>query len=281
MEEQKEEQRIQCNRCKVKLLPSNFSEKRDGVLLKSCDKCRETRNKNKCEHGRKRSSCKECGGSQICEHNRRRGECKDCGGSQICEHGRIRSQCKDCGGSQICEHGRQRSSCKECGGSQVCEHGRIRSSCKECGGVSICEHGRRRNRCKDCGGASICEHGRQRSSCKECGGSQVCEHGRIRSQCKECSDPIKVTIKHWISQSRQSDKKKDRYDADHFIDKCFLKGLVEEYPNCYYCTIPLQYIEYQDDLVTIERIDNSLGHIKSNCVLACRKCNLSRVGDSR
>ena len=26
----------------MKLLPSNFSIKRDGVLLKSCDKCRET-----------------------------------------------------------------------------------------------------------------------------------------------------------------------------------------------------------------------------------------------
>jgi len=209
MDEQKEETRIKCNRCKVNLLPTNFSVKRDGVLLKSCDKCRETVEKNKCEHGR------------------------------------------------------QRNKCKDCGGSQICEHGRIRNRCKDCGGASICEHGRRRSRCKDCGGASICEHGRQ------------------RSHCKDCSDPIKVTIKNWISTSRANDKKKDRYDANNFIDKCFLKGLVEDYPNCYYCTIPLQYIEYQDDLATIERIDNSLGHIKSNCVLACRKCNLSCIGDSR
>ena len=195
MEEQKEEQRIQCNRCKVKLLPSNFSEKRDGVLLKTCDKCREKQKKSRTEHK--------------------------------------------------------------------------------------CEHGRQRSRCKDCGGASICEHNRRRSQCKDCGGSQVCEHGRRRDICKQCSEPIKVTINNWISQSRQSDKKYDRYDADNFINKCFLKGLVEDYPNCYYCTIPLQYIEYQDDLATIERIDNSLGHIKSNCVLACRKCNLSCVGDSK
>ena len=188
---------------------------------------------------------------------------KKCRVKNQCEHGRQRSRCKDCGGVSICEHNRQRSSCKDCDGSQICEHGRIRSQCKDCGGVSICEHGRIRSRCKDCGGVSICEHNRE------------------RSRCKYCSDPIKVTINNWILTSRQSDKKKDRYDADHFIDKCFLKGLVEDYQNCYYCTVELQYIEYKDDLSTIERIDNSLGHIKSNCVIACRKCNVSRIGDSR
>jgi mannitol-specific phosphotransferase system IIBC component len=213
MDEQKEEERIKCNRCKVKLLPSNFSVKRDGVLLKTCDKCREKAKKSK-------------------EKNK-------------------------------CEHGRRRNRCKDCGGTSICEHDRIRSTCKDCGGASICEHNRIRSRCKDCGGGSICEHDRK------------------RSQCKQCSDPIKVTINNWISHSRQSDKKKDRYDANNFIDKCFLKGLVEDYQNCYYCTTPLQYIEYNDDLATIERIDNTLGHIKSNCVIACRKCNVSRIGDSR
>ena len=37
--------------------------------------------------------------------------------------------------------------------------------------------------------------------------------------------------------------------------------------------VNLQYTEYQDDLATIERLDNSIGHIKSNCVLCCLKCN--------
>ena len=248
MEEQKNEDRIKCNRCYVKLLPSNFSVKRDGVLLKSCNRCREVsrkfRERNKCEHGRQRSTCKECGGVSICEH------------------GRQRHRCKDCGGSSICEHGRERSTCKECGGASICEHGRIRSTCKECGGVSICEHGRQRSQCKDCCGASICDHGIQ------------------RYHCKLCTDPVKVTINNWINNTRKNDKKYKRYDADHFIDKCFLKGLVEDCPNCYYCKIELQYIVYNDNLSTIERLDNSIGHIKSNCVLACKKCNISRVGDS-
>lgn len=194
MEEQKNEDRIKCNRCYVKLLPSNFSVKRDGVLLKSCNRCREVSRKFR-------------------ERNK-------------------------------------------------CEHGRQRSTCKECGGVSICEHGRQRSQCKDCCGASICDHGIQ------------------RYHCKLCTDPVKVTINNWINNTRKNDKKYKRYDADHFIDKCFLKGLVEDCPNCYYCKIELQYIVYNDNLSTIERLDNSIGHIKSNCVLACKKCNISRVGDS-
>ena len=65
------------------------------------------------------------------------------------------------------------------------------------------------------------------------------------------------------------------YDADRFIDKCFMEGLVEDYKQCYYgdCKVNLQYTEYQDDLATIERLDNSIGHIKSNYVLCCLKCN--------
>jgi hypothetical protein len=70
--------------------------------------------KNKCNHGRLKSTCKECGGSQICEHNRIKSQCKECGGGSICEHNRMKSQCKDCGGSSICEHNRRKSRCKDC-----------------------------------------------------------------------------------------------------------------------------------------------------------------------
>jgi hypothetical protein len=81
-----------------------------------------------------------------------------------------------------------------------------------------------------------------------------------------------------IKGSKSSDNKNNRYDADRFIDKCFIEGLVEEYPMCFYedCKVELQYIKYQDDLATIERLDNNIGHIKSNCVICCRKCNNAR-----
>ena len=73
------------------------------------------------------------------------------------------------------------------------------------------------------------------------------------------------------------------YDADRFIDKCFLEGLVEDYKQCYYgdCKVNLQYTEYRNDLASIERLDNSIGHIKSNCVLCCLKCNVSKKSEKK
>jgi len=124
----------------------------------------------------------------------------------------------------------------------------------------------------------MCIHNVRKYFCKECNGSQICKHKLQRHCCKTCSDPIKVSIQGWIKHSKESDKKYNRFDVDRFVDKCFLKELIKDYSNCYYCEVELQYVDNNDILATIERINNSIGHIKSNCVLACRQCNLSRVG---
>ena len=156
-----------------------------------------------------------------------------------------------------------------------CEHEKYKYQCWECKGSQICPHNKRKPQCKECGGSQICSHNREKNRCKKCEGSQICSYNREKNHCKKCSDPIKITIKQWIFNRRQYDKKRNIYDADRFIDKCFLKGLIEDYKQCYYgdCKINLQYTEYQNDLATIERLDNSIGHIKSNCVLCCLKCN--------
>ena len=141
-----------------------------------------------------------------------------------------------------------------------------------------CEHGREKRFCKECGGTRICEHGRVKSRCRECGGSGFCEHGRIKSTCKECMNDeqkIEYIQKKMIKSSRESDKKKDRYDANNFIDKPFLEGLFEDSENCHYCSINFTYNERIYTFVTIERLNNNIGHTKSNCVLACFKCNFS------
>ena len=178
----------------------------------------------------------------------------------------------------FCGHGKYKYRCKECKGSQLCLHDRQKSYCKECKGSQICLHNRQKQTCKECKGSQICLHNRQKQTCKECGGSQICPHNREKYRCKKCSDPIKVNIEQWIFSRRQYDKIYNIYDADRFIDKCFLEGLVEDYKQCYYgdCNVNLQYTEYRNDLATIERLDNSIGHIKSNCVLCCMKCNKSK-----
>jgi hypothetical protein len=149
---------------------------------------------------------------------------------------------------------------------------------------SFCIHGILKSSCNegDCKGSQICIHRRQKSSCNEgdCKGSQICIHRRQKSTCKHCLDPIKITIKNWIMGSKQSDKKHNSLDLVNLIDTDFCKNLIEEYPNCIYCKIQLQYILYKNNLATIERVDNNIGHIKSNCKIACLRCNLGKVGNN-
>tara|TARA_R110000803_G_scaffold186633_1_gene248996 strand:- start:268 stop:894 length:627 start_codon:yes stop_codon:yes gene_type:complete len=143
-----------------------------------------------------------------------------------------------------------------------------------------CPHGIKKYDCKKCKGDGICEHNRMRTCCRDCCGGSVCDHDKIRSRCKDCmttEQKIEFIQKNMIRSSRNSDKKKDRYDANNFIDKPFLEGLFEDSAGCHYCSIDFTYNKRIDTLVSIERLDNNIGHIKSNCVLACCKCNNSHT----
>jgi len=106
---------------------------------------------------------------------------------------------------------------------------------------------------------------------------QKCEHNINKYYCKICSDPIKVTIARWISKSRSTDKKYNRYDPVKFIDTDFLTGLVEDSDlKCVYCKCDMHFEERDKNLCTIERVDNELGHNKDNVTLACWGCNCER-----
>ena len=126
---------------------------------------------------------------------------------------------------------------------------------------------------------SKCPHGKRKSTCMECGGSSLCVHGRQKPQFQFCNDAIKITIKNWIKCCRHTDKKYNRFDPDHFIDTDFLRVLIEDYECCYYddCKVKLQFTEYRSDLGTIERLNNAVGHVKSNCVLCCKSCNKKKI----
>ena len=167
----------------------------------------------------------------LCGHGKYKYQCKECKGSQICPHSRRKSECKECGGSQICPHNRQKQTCKDCGGAKICRHNRQKNQCKDCGGSQICPHNRQKAHCKECKGPQICPHNRQKSRCRECGGSQICPHNREKNHCKKCCDPIKISIEQWIFSRRQYDKMRNIYDADRFIDKCFLKDSLKTTNN--------------------------------------------------
>ena len=139
-----------------------------------------------------------------------------------------------------------------------------------------CEHGRLQGVCAECGGGRMCIHGKLKYYCAECGGEGLCEHGIRRTDCKQCSDPIGVTIGHILRASKYEDKRRGQYDKANFIDYKFVKELIDNCRDkCYYCECDLQYVNYVGNMGTIERLSNDLGHIKSNCVIACRSCNQS------
>lgn len=148
---------------------------------------------------------------------------------------------------------------------------------------NYCPHNRKKSECVPCNGAGICKHKRRRTQCREkdCNGVYICnEHNKRRSECKECFGELKVTINRMIAGSRDRDIKKNRFDPVNFITYSFVKNLILECQNiCYYCGCEMVLNEFCSNLATIERLDNSIGHIKSNCVIACKKCNISRIGN--
>ena len=238
-----------CIKCKEEKLLTEFRMFR-GKLNKSCIPCLEkqkkNKEKNKCDHGRRRSQCKECGGASICDHGRLRSRCKDCGGASICDHGRRRNQCKECGGASICDHGRIRSQCKECGGASICDHGRQRSHCKECGGTSICDHGRQRNRCKECGGVSICDHGRQRSSCKDC------------DPCGHLKNIVSTRVRDALKNSK-TERTLEYLGCDiifyrEYLEKQFKPGMTWDNYGEWQIDhiIPIMYKENEENEITLE-----------------------------
>ena len=57
------------------------------------------------------------------------------------------------------------------------------------------------------------------------------------------------------------------------VDKEFIQGLFDTQTSCCYCK---RTWACGDRKPTLERKDNKVGHIKTNCVLACRCCNETR-----
>ena len=88
-------------------------------------------------------------------------------------------------------------------------------------------------------------------------------------------------IYNLVGNARVNDKKKNRYDKENHITTQYLLAL-KNYSGdkCYHCRCELDW----DDLchvrrnrqVTLQRLDNTKGHIKGNVVYACFECNVKK-----
>ena len=142
-----------------------------------------------------------------------------------------------------------------------------------------CEHQKSKYRCVICSPHLFCIHAKRRDIC--CRGNQLCQHGRQTHTCRVCqdNDEIHIIVKQMLASAKQKDIKYNRYDKDDFIDYPFVKNLIQNCNNsCHYCNVNLQFTYFNQTLGTIERLNPKIGHTKKNSVIACRDCNIRRVG---
>lgn len=137
------------------------------------------------------------------------------------------------------------------------------------------------HRCIEClkeDGAPICPHNLIKHFCGDC--SELCEHERDITTCKLCRDPIPIIVHNMVQSNLLRDKKTGLYDADNCVDEDHVLELIWiAQGSCYYCKCSLQYQTYANNLASLERLTNKLGHVKGNCVIACLQCNRTGVGE--
>lgn len=100
----------------------------------------------------------------------------------------------------------------------------------------------------------------------------------------ECEFPNKMLyiseLKKKLSGYKQQDIRKNKYDESLFItfDNLIEKMIVSKH-RCFYCK-KLCKVLFKDlrepDQWTLERKDNSIGHITDNVEICCYKCNIKR-----
>ncbi len=135
--------------------------------------------------------------------------------------------------------------------------------------------------CETCTWIS-CYHRRTFAYCRSCYGYGLCKHRRIPTTCKHCN-PITATAKQMYHGACASDKRRGQDGGDSMtvagiIDMIKTSIASETGLRCCYCNIIMSLTDHGNDMVSLERIRNDIGHINGNCILACLRCNSSRVG---
>jgi hypothetical protein len=86
--------------------------------------------------------------------------------------------------------------------------------------------------------------------------------------------------KRMIISAKQKDKKRGRISECKYITESKIFELQEVQENlCRYCETKMKFgigiNRIESNALTLERIDNTTGHIEENCVLSCHHCNVA------
>jgi ATP-dependent exoDNAse (exonuclease V) alpha subunit len=91
---------------------------------------------------------------------------------------------------------------------------------------------------------------------------------------KDLTEYINGKIVNMIKFHKESDAKACREWNGNYIDLDFVLEEFKNTSNCRYCGEPIDI--YGDECFSIDRIDNDLPHIKTNCQIICVTCNKSK-----
>jgi len=116
------------------------------------------------------------------------------------------------------------------------------------------------------------------SCCVDCSEKRrqkdYCEHDTRNHDCRFCGVGAYISARKTLHSCRRSDFKKGFIND---LDINYTLDLFMGNTQCYYCKIELQHLyPFKKDFATIDRLNDELPHIKSNCVLACRDCNCAQ-----
>lgn len=98
--------------------------------------------------------------------------------------------------------------------------------------------------------------------------------------------PLHTKARNMTYCAKESDKKKRGMveDINDYVDIPYIHELfVKQQGLCWYedCEVKMDYTTFNhrtknDNLITLQRLNDLLPHTKDNCVLACFKCNVLR-----
>jgi hypothetical protein len=91
---------------------------------------------------------------------------------------------------------------------------------------------------------------------------------------KDPKEMLLEKITKMIQHHKQADIKADRLDNwTEYINTQYAYEMLMKTNNCKYCLEPIDIMG--DSCFSINRTDNNLAHIKSNCEITCWLCNVS------
>ena len=135
------------------------------------------------------------------------------------------------------------------------------------------------------------------AACRKCKGVNdgrflICQVCRDKSNAykKTHKAACKLMVRLWkrrnwdrrmVCHSKDSDRKANRLpeDMSTYVNSPYLKRLrIAQQNSCAYCDIEMQTENRKwHDGLTLQRLNNTIGHTRANCILCCHSCNMHRV----